>query len=598
MKVTLLLFMLYSVQLFCQDYWRQLQSGVSSFLRDISFVSIDTGWVVGHAGTILKTTNGGNTWIPQSAPTNDYLSVCFIDSYTGWIGGTNGIILRTTNGGANWMSSQFSNDDIASVWFLNKSDGFALSTYVTNQVRYVYLIKSTDGGINWYVQNGYSNYSLLDLYFREKYGWAVGTNGFMLRTTNGGTNWQYNFLPTLQWLYDVFFVNSNKGWTVGGNVNTAVILKTNDGGINWTSQLESSLYSWLHGVCFTNENEGWVCGYNGVILKTTNSGVTWQKQSSPVNYSLQKVVFPTTNVGYIVGELGTILKYNYNSNNIGVIKPNGGENIVAGTIYNIEWSSIGIIAVKIEYSTNNGVNWISIVDSTLSTGIYEWQVPNVLSSQGLVRISDKADLSNYDISNSNFNIVSSKNIRVIYPNGGEVLQGGNSIDIIWTSNEILNVKLEYSINNGASYELIAENYSSSGLYTWIVPSIATTQGRIRISDQSLPIIFDVSDTTFRINKVVSIWEDINHPEEFFILQNFPNPFNPSTKINFSLAEEAFISLDVYDMLGNLVENLILESKPSGNYSVEFTPVRLPSGVYLCRLTTPKFHQTIKMLFLQ
>ena len=81
----------------------QVVSGTYTGLNDIFFINSTTGWVVGDNGTILYTTNGGETWTPQTSNTTYSLnSVYFIDADTGWVAGYQGVIINTTDGGATW----------------------------------------------------------------------------------------------------------------------------------------------------------------------------------------------------------------------------------------------------------------------------------------------------------------------------------------------------------------------------------------------------------------------------------------------------------------------------------------------------------------
>ena len=85
--------------------------------------------------------------------------------------------------------------------------------------------------------------------------------------------------------------------------------------------------------------------------------------------------------------------------------------------------------------------------------------------------------------------------------------------------------------------------------------------------------------------------------DFELSQNYPNPFNPSTALTFALPEPAFVTLKVYDLLGNEVVTLVEENRPSGRYEVTFHTEDLPSGIYLCRLEAngnSSFVQTRKM----
>ena len=84
------------------------------------------------------------------------------------------------------------------------------------------------------------------------------------------------------------------------------------------------------------------------------------------------------------------------------------------------------------------------------------------------------------------------------------------------------------------------------------------------------------------------------PEMYSLEQNYPNPFNPSTKIKFNINEGSFISLVIYDILGNQVTTLVNEEKPAGSYEVTFNADNLPSGIYLARLTGGSKTSTIKV----
>lgn len=95
-----------------------------------------------------------------------------------------------------------------------------------------------------------------------------------------------------------------------------------------------------------------------------------------------------------------------------------------------------------------------------------------------------------------------------------------------------------------------------------------------------------------------------NPTVFYLSQNFPNPFNPSTVITYQLPERGFVTLKVYDILGNEVVTLVNEEKPAGIYQEEFSIKERPltgvnaSGVYYYRITSNNFMQTKKMLYLK
>jgi streptogramin lyase len=100
--------------------------------------------------------------------------------------------------------------------------------------------------------------------------------------------------------------------------------------------------------------------------------------------------------------------------------------------------------------------------------------------------------------------------------------------------------------------------------------------------------------------VTSIYEDdiSELPIEFSISNNFPNPFNPTTTIEYYIPYSTFVSIEVSDILGNKVKTLLNEQKYSGNYKILFDASNLTSGVYFYTLRTNNYVKTKKMVFLK
>ncbi len=86
--------------------------------------------------------------------------------------------------------------------------------------------------------------------------------------------------------------------------------------------------------------------------------------------------------------------------------------------------------------------------------------------------------------------------------------------------------------------------------------------------------------------------------QFKLYQNYPNPFNPETIINYQLSINNFVTLKIYDVLGNEVETLINEYKNAGEYKVNFDAGNLPSGVYIYRLTSGNFSASKKLILIK
>jgi hypothetical protein len=115
---------------------------------------------------------------------------------------------------------------------------------------------------------------------------------------------------------------------------------------------------------------------------------------------------------------------------------------------------------------------------------------------------------------------------------------------------------------------------------------------------------------FTNNSVTGVSSEESLPDEFILHQNFPNPFNPSTKIKFTLPyviaspdlvgtkQSQLVTLKVYDVLGTEITTLVNEEKPAGEYEVEFSGKDLPSGIYFYTLRSGTFTESKKMILLK
>jgi RHS repeat-associated protein len=184
-----------------------------------------------------------------------------------------------------------------------------------------------------------------------------------------------------------------------------------------------------------------------------------------------------------------------------VISPNGGELWEAGSVYPVTWQSSGDIdVVHIEYSIDNGVNWMSITPSTLNDGSYDWTVPDTPSETCLVRVKGSTDVIIPDTSDAVFTIVSPVNpiLTVNYPNGGETLLIGSAYEITWSSYGVVGeVKIDYSVDSGANWKEIIASTENDGVFDWQVPDTAAGTCLVRVSETDDDPV-DVSDAVFSI----------------------------------------------------------------------------------------------------
>ncbi len=298
----LLFLMMYQIS-FSQTGWFTQSSGTSEHLQSVCFVNDMTGWAVGYAGKILKTTNGGTNWFTQTSPTaNPLQSVFFVSTTLGWAVGFDGDIISTGNGGDTWvLQTTGSTSALNSVFFISPTTGWAVGEFLT-------ILKTTNSGTNW-IPLLSSSLSLHSVFFTSSLVGFIAGNGILYKTTNGGFNWSSSVSDPTKFLYSVHFPagSTTIGYAVGMGTPSPPILKSTDSGNNWSIQ-PVPLGNALTSVYFTNVSTGWAAGWMGTIMYTSNGGTNWSDQISGTGNSLRSVYFVNALTGWAVGDLGTILK--------------------------------------------------------------------------------------------------------------------------------------------------------------------------------------------------------------------------------------------------------------------------------------------------
>ena len=156
-------------------------------LYSVRFPDLNTGYAAGAYGTILKTIDGGSTWITLSSGTLKMLySVYFTDANTGYIVGDVGTILTTTDGGLSWTTCVSGNSNLlTSVWATDANTAYAVGQDGT-------ILKTINGGTNWFELYSGTHNNLNSVCFTDfNTGYVVGEGGTILATTDGGTD----FIP-------------------------------------------------------------------------------------------------------------------------------------------------------------------------------------------------------------------------------------------------------------------------------------------------------------------------------------------------------------------------------------------------------------------
>ena len=296
-----------SVTVFGQ--WTAATSGTTNNLNGAYLLDSGVGFVVGDAGTIVKTTNAGMTWSPlTSGTTNALYDVYFFDGTQGVAVGEQGLIRRTTDGGAGWQTvASGVKDGLRSVSF-SGVNGIAGGDSET-------ILYSTDAGASWHPgQTGFFGPPFFGAYMlNSTAGFVAGQNlifqPLVGNSTDGGASWDFHpflFDNKEGGCTDVFFFDVNTG-VVSGIVfdGQGAIARTTDGGTNWSTLFFDQA---IQGIDFPQPTSGFAVGAGGRISHSTDAGITWTDQISGAFANLNDVSFANDALrGIVVGDSGTIL---------------------------------------------------------------------------------------------------------------------------------------------------------------------------------------------------------------------------------------------------------------------------------------------------
>jgi hypothetical protein len=104
------------------------------------------------------------------------------------------------------------------------------------------------------------------------------------------------------------------------------------------------------------------------------------------------------------------------------------------------------------------------------------------------------------------------------------------------------------------------------------------------------------DGKYEYSNVVSV--KINSPDHYSLNQNFPNPFNPATKISYNIPADGFVIIKIFDVLGNEVASLINDNQKAGSHIITFDGSKYSSGIYILRLSSGNYSSSIKMTLMK
>jgi len=298
--------------------WVAQTSGTTSSLNSIDMYDTGLGLAVGDSGVILKTTNGGQSWVSKGSVVNNWNDVDFASSNIAWVVGDGGKMMKTENGGNTW-SSVTSGVTVAlrSVEFIDGEAGFIVGSSGT-------ILYTFNSGATWTQEAPLTTQTLFGVSTGKdslnlKKAWAVGSNGVILRfNTMGG--WTVQNSGTTNTLQDVYVkpgTYSTEVWVAANGVSTnggPGFLKTVDSGSNWSVVSQSiSTTGAISSVKMNSSGVGLATFTTGKILKTTNSGASWSLDKDLGGYLTDAVL--TDNYAWAVGWTGKIWLYDSMSPN-------------------------------------------------------------------------------------------------------------------------------------------------------------------------------------------------------------------------------------------------------------------------------------------
>ncbi|MFA6457098.1 MAG: YCF48-related protein [Bacteroidota bacterium] len=396
--------------------------------------------------------------------------------------------------------------------------------------------------------------------------------------------WKPVPFETQRSLYSVQFYDTSVGIISGAS---GLVARTADGGKSWQSYLDIlNLYPDLYSVSL-HDSSGWVGGRSGALLKTTDKGISWEPQygfaSSIGGFYLSQVIFINDSIGWMSGNYKAIFRtkfgdgywtseyitkdpivisYFYTKDCISGYLVGGD-----GTAY--KTTNSGITATKLNVGVTTKLENVTFVDD--STG---W----IVGSAGtILKTIDAGNTwSKYDTifpNNLNWITFVNKTDGWIVGSGGLILKttdAGNMWNVV-PSGTLASLRSVYFAN---------EQFGC----------IVGDSGKVFMYDTSYVLSQDSSTVLSMPNGTKE-----QTAFTFSLEKNYPNPFNPSTTISFSIPAADRVQLKVYDAIGREIRTLADGYFSAGKHSVEFHAGSLSSGTYICRLTSGVYSSVQKMI---
>lgn len=410
---------------------------------------------------------------------------------------------------------------------------FSASTNV--KVRVSGTAADSDGNTVQATSGAFSIYGQLTLAIPSASGveWAANQAHDITWTTNKGTisnvKLEYssdNFVADVNTIVASTANTGSYSWTPT-STGTTFKVRVSDAQDSQTSDASDNYFS-VTGIGITAPAEGatWNCGtsqnitwnytgsfsnvkieyydgasWNTIAGSTVNDGsYTWTVAATPTNAAKIRISDAADS-----DPITTSSTFNIKSV-IAVTVPNGGESYAVGSTADITWTVAGSVSnVKIEYSTNNGSSWSNVVESegtandgvVTNDGTFSWAVPDAVTAQALIRISDNdsGHPASSDTSNAVFSITTG--ITITSPTSGLNWAVGEAHNITWTNTGTISAVRIYYATENDSYatwtEITSGAIANSNTYSWTVSDAIQAVGQNPQSDRTLAVKVKVTD---------------------------------------------------------------------------------------------------------
>ncbi|MBK9229195.1 MAG: hypothetical protein IPL67_19580 [Ignavibacteria bacterium] len=394
--------------------------------------------------------------------------------------------------------------------------------------------------VTWERQPNPSNRILSSCYFvNNSTGWIAGDSGLIMRTTDAGNNWTTQNSNTFINIERIFFLNQRIGYALAWNVFPdtneflgTMILKTTNGGDQWTNSMYPDTNRFLRDIIFLDSTTGFIGGSPILIAKTTNAGATWfTTDADTLNIGL-----PVFSIKFINSLTG------YAS---------GGFRDIAGAMWR---------------TTNGGLRWFSqIVGPEPLTDL------EIITPQKVVAVGGDFEYGSSYVKTLN------GGLNWTYDTLG-VFGVAQAVDF--------RTPLEGWISLGISQKY---GYTLDGAQTWtnlytpdsvIINDIQFTDSLHGWAVGYFGAFLKYDGTMVSVNENSSA----TLPGDFELRQNFPNPFNPVTKISYALNRDGNVRLELFDASGKSIRELVNGFLSEGEYDYSFHGEGLSSGIYFCTMS--------------